>query len=196
MDAPSPRDDAPQNPPSTGSPSTWGTLALAGVAGIAGFYLLSGPSLPPPAPNHPLPECRTSTNCERTSRSYAVPADTLFAAARQAMASLGPIAQRGAPDALRASATYRVGGVFKDDLTAAVTAQEKTSTLHVRSTSRIGLYDFGVNRRRVRNVLDAVDRELSETRADAIKNSGSAGPVLTGPEDPEIQRYRAVAIRK
>lgn len=88
----------------------------------------------------------------------------LFAAAQQAMASLNPIAQRRASDALRASAVYRVGGVFKDDLTAAVTAQEKTSTLHLRSVSRIGLYDFEVNRRRVRNVLDAVDRELSEAR--------------------------------
>lgn len=158
-------DDAPQDLSSTGSSSKWGILVLAGAAGIAGLYLLLSPSLPPPAPNHPLPECRTSTNCERASRSYAVPADTLFAAVQQAMASLGPLAQQRASAALRASAVYRVGGVFKDDLTAAVTAQEKTSTLHVRSASRIGLYDFEVNRWRVRNVLDAVDGDLPETRS-------------------------------
>jgi uncharacterized protein (DUF1499 family) len=49
-------------------------------------------------------------------------------------------------------------------VTAVVAPSDGGSTLHVRSKSRTGQYDFEVNRWRVSNLLDAVDRELSSTR--------------------------------
>jgi len=144
--------------------SEWWKLALAGTALTADLFF-SGPALPPPAPDHPLPPCSVPTNCERTSSAYDVPTETLFAATRHALDRLAPIAHRRASDSLRASAVYRVGGIFKDDVTAVVLPNSDASTLHLRSSSRIGLYDLEVNRRRVRNLLDAVEQELSTTGA-------------------------------
>jgi uncharacterized protein (DUF1499 family) len=62
---------------------------------------------------------------------------------------------------------YRVGGLFKDDVTTAVTPTDGGAALHVRSASRTGQYDFEVNRRRVDRLLDAVERELSRPNAEA-----------------------------
>ena len=123
--------------------------------------LFWSPDLLPPSASNPLPTCPTPTNCVRVSQSYSVPADRLFAATQQALDTLSPIAHEQTPNALRASAVYRVGGLFKDDVAVAITSQNSTSTVHLRSESRIGLYDFEVNRRRVRTLLDAIDAALS-----------------------------------
>lgn len=160
----SPADGSP-NASSTGWTSTWWTLALGagGAALAAGAFVLSIPSVPPAAPDHPLPEC-SAPNCDRASISYDVPAETLFAATRRALDDLDPVSHQRASDSLRATAVYQVGGLFKDDVTAVVAPNDGESTLHVRSKSRTGQYDFEVNRWRVSNLLDAVDRELSLSR--------------------------------
>lgn len=129
----------------------------------AGVFVGCRPSVPPAAPDHPLPEC-SAPNCERSSSAHDVPAETLFAATRRALDRLGPTTHRRAPDSLRASAVYQVGGIFKDDVTVVVTPNNGESTLHVRSKSRKGYYDFEVNRRRVHNLLEAVSQELSQSR--------------------------------
>ena len=69
--------------------STWWTLVLGvgGAALAAGIFVISLPSLPPAAPDHPLPEC-SAPNCERTSISYDVSAETLFAATQRALEHL------------------------------------------------------------------------------------------------------------
>ncbi|MFB6278199.1 MAG: DUF1499 domain-containing protein [Salinibacter sp.] len=161
----SPGDDSP-DASATGWGSTWWALALGvgGAALAAGIFVISLPSLPPAAPAHPLPEC-SAPNCSRASVSYDVPAETLFAATRRALERLDPVAAPHAPDSLRAAAVYRVGGLFKDDVTAVVAPDDGESTLHVRSKSRTGHYDFEVNRWRVRTLLDAVEQELSTSDA-------------------------------
>jgi hypothetical protein len=158
VDASSPNGNGSQDASASGWSFGWWTLALGGAALIAGLFVVSSPSLPPATPDHPLPEC-SAPNCERTSSSYDVPAETLFAATRRALDRLGPTAHRRASDSLRASAVYQVGGIFKDDVTVVVTPDNGESTLHVRSKSRTGHYDFEVNRRRVRNLLDSVTQE-------------------------------------
>ena len=159
MATPSPRDVSVQHTSSPRS-SELVFLLLAGTALLACSTVVSVPQLPPPSPDHPLPECPVPTNCVRTSQTYPVPASTLFDAAQQALRTLGPATLRSSPDSLQASAVYRVSLVFKDDVTVAVTPRNGTSTLHVRSTSRIGRYDFEVNRRRVQDLLDAVNQAL------------------------------------
>jgi len=89
-----------------------------------------------------------------------VPAPRLFGAAQAALDALNPIELRLAPDAGRASAVYRVALVFKDDVDAAVEDRNGESVLHLRSASRIGYSDLGVNRRRVAGLLRAVDEHL------------------------------------
>jgi uncharacterized protein (DUF1499 family) len=96
---------------------------------------------------------------------YDVPADSLFRAARQALDALGPVALR-LPDgtaARRAEAVYRVALVFKDDVAVEVAPREDAgSVLFVRSASRVGYSDLGVNRRRVERLLAAVETAVRE----------------------------------
>jgi len=55
---------------------------------------------------------------------------------------------------------YRVALLFKDDVDVAVEPSADGSTLHVRSASRVGHSDLGVNRRRVARFFRAVDEAL------------------------------------
>jgi uncharacterized protein (DUF1499 family) len=131
-----------------------GALVLGVFA--AGCSSSSRP-LPPAASSNPLPDCPDSPNCERISTDYPVPADRLFARVQTALRDLGPVRMRLRPDSMRADAVYRVALVFKDDVAVAVEPTTNGSRLHVRSASRVGHSDLGVNRRRVQRLLDAVD---------------------------------------
>ena len=119
-------------------------------------------------PENPLPPCPDTPNCERTVRPYEIPPDTLFVAAQRALEALGPVTLRlpDSPSGRRAEAVYRVALVFKDDVDVAVrTRDDGGSVLYVRSASRVGHSDLGVNRRRVHRLLDAVDEALEADRS-------------------------------
>lgn len=45
---------------------------------------------------------------------------------------------------------------FVDDVTVRVESRDEGSRVRVRSTSRVGIYDFGTNARRIRTYLDRV----------------------------------------
>lgn len=120
----------------------------------------SGDPLPDARPSNPLPECPSSPNCERVSTAYDVSADRLFASTRDALAALGPVTLEANADSMRAHAVYRVALVFKDDVDVAVDSTATGSVLHVRSASRMGYDDLGVNRRRVQRLLSAVSDSL------------------------------------
>lgn len=142
-------------------PPRFGFLSLSLLVAFGWMGLgCSSPSLPSAHPTNPLPTCPDSPNCERVSRGYDVPADTLFATTQQALDALGPTTLQSQPDSMRASAVYRVALVFKDDVDVAVDSTETGSRLHVRSASRVGQSDLGVNARRVNRLLRAVDERL------------------------------------
>ncbi|HHP7238100.1 DUF1499 domain-containing protein [Longibacter sp.] len=131
---------------------------------VLGALLLSLPSYAQPvADSSPLQPCPDTPNCEETQRSYDTDPDTLFSATRAALNRLGPASIETQERARTAHAVYRVALVFKDDVHVAVTAGESTgSTLHVRSASRVGYSDLGVNARRVERFFDAVDKALPQ----------------------------------
>ena len=118
-------------------------------------------------PDNPLPSCPDTPNCERTARAYDVPPETLYVAVQRALESLGPATLRLSddPEGRRAEAVYRVALIFKDDVDVAVeTRDDGGSVLYVRSASRVGHNDLGVNRRRVQRLLEAVASALQENR--------------------------------
>lgn len=119
----------------------------------------SDPATSPPA-SSPLPPCPEPSNCERISQNYPVPPEALYQAVQETLADLGPTELRLSPEERRAEAVYRVALVFKDDVDAAVTAENNHSALHVRSASRVGSSDLGVNRRRVERLLSSIERYL------------------------------------
>lgn len=123
---------------------------------------LPSSSLAQPVADSPLAPCPDSPNCERVSRAFDQDPDSLFSAAQSALQALGPVSVDTAADAREAHAVYRVALVFKDDVTIAVTADDGGSTLHIRSASRVGYSDLGVNKRRVDSFFDALDHTGSE----------------------------------
>mgnify|MGYP006421077333 CR=1 FL=1 len=140
-------------------------LVVSMVTVCAAGCSSSSEPLPSTAPDDPLPECPSSPNCERISARYDVPADRLFDGTRRALADLGPVALESKADSMRAHAVYRVALLFKDDVDVAVDSTAGGSVLHVRSASRTGYSDLGVNRRRVQRLLSAVGDAL-RTQAD------------------------------
>jgi uncharacterized protein (DUF1499 family) len=90
-----------------------------------------------------------------------VAADTLFRAAQRALASLSPAALDVHPDSQKVHAVYRVALLFNDDVDVAVTsASRERAWLHIRSASRVGYDDLGVNARRVERFFEALGKEL------------------------------------
>ena len=108
----------------------------------------------------PLPPCPDSPNCARTARAFEADADTLLMAAQRALATMGPVELTLEPDEARLHAVFRVALVFKDDVSVAVTEDGAGATLHVRSASRLGYSDLGVNARRVKRFFDRLTAEL------------------------------------
>ena len=121
----------------------------------------SSDPLPSARSSNPLPECPSSPNCERISARYDVSADQLFDGTRNALTALGPVALESDADSMRAHAVYRVALLFKDDVDVVVDSSADGSVLHVRSASRVGHSDLGVNRRRVQRLLIRVDEALT-----------------------------------
>lgn len=117
-------------------------------------------------PSNPLPPCPTRS-CYRESRAFDRPPDTLFDDVVRCLRGLSGFTIGHAVEIERDAERLRLHTPFKvflftDDLDLRVAPHEGGAVLHVRSASRIGRRDLGTNRRRVRDLLDAVtDRTVA-----------------------------------
>ena len=136
---------------------------LAGVLLCLIFAACSTES--PPAemnqrlPENSLPPCPKSPNCVRQTRRFDLPADTLFAQAQAALETLDPASLSATPETRRLDAVFTVV-VFKDDVALTVKPHENGTALHIRSASRVGYRDFGVNQRRVNRFFAELEKLL------------------------------------
>ena len=128
---------------------------------IAACSTGSPPSTEMPSflPENPLPACPDSPNCVRETRLFDLPADTLFARAQAALEALDPSSLSATPETRRLDAVLAVF-LFKDDVAAVVEPHEDAAVLHIRSASRVGYSDFGVNKRRVEKFFAALEKLL------------------------------------
>jgi uncharacterized protein (DUF1499 family) len=114
-------------------------------------------------PDNPLPPCPDTPNCERQARSFAHDPKMLFGAVQSVLASMGPIEMNVQPSDCSVRVVFRVALVFKDDVHVAIRPHGDTgsnSVLFIRSASRTGQYDFGVNRRRVQQFFRRVEEKV------------------------------------
>jgi uncharacterized protein (DUF1499 family) len=112
------------------------------------------------AQESPLPPCPNTPNCYRASLRVPLPPAETMTLAKQEVRRLSGFTFGSATEVERISdnrlrATFRVL-VFTDDLELAVTPDGDGSVIHVRSASRTGRSDLGVNRRRVEALFDAI----------------------------------------
>lgn len=103
---------------------------------------------------------RPSRNSARTRRAYSTPPDEIQAAVERAAENLPrwtlESSENGEVRATRRTRIFR----FKDDVTVSVTDQNGGSEAHFESASRIGEADLGQNPRNLKELLNAIDREL------------------------------------
>lgn len=112
----------------------------------------------------PVPPCPDSPNCARLRVSIGAPPNAVVRAVHQAFGGVGD--EVAAPSAFVASATGALAafdvGSFTDDVAVEVEPDSNGSVLWVRSASREGWSDLGVNRRRARRIVEAVTAWLPE----------------------------------
>lgn len=125
----------------------------AALFALAGFFFLSSPTVNTPL----LPPCPPTPNCVLETHSFPIGADAMLPFAREALQALKPRDQT--LDGPILHAVYRIGP-FLDDVHVAIEATEDGSILHIRSASRVGHSDLGVNARRVRRYLDHLRKQL------------------------------------
>ncbi|MBM4221873.1 MAG: DUF1499 domain-containing protein, partial [Gammaproteobacteria bacterium] len=90
------------------------------------------------------------------------PVDVVFASAREVVADKGWTLVDASEAEGRIEATAETGWVrFKDDVVIRIQPEGSGTRIDVRSKSRVGRGDMGVNARRVRNFLDALKARLA-----------------------------------
>lgn len=114
---------------------------------------------------NPLPPCPDSPNCVRISRKLPYNKDVVFKASIAAIDQMDALEKKLLEDPLRISAVFKVF-IYKDDFTVLLEEDgNDTAYLHLRSSSRIGYSDLGVNRRRVKRFLKKLNKALGNEKA-------------------------------
>ena len=108
-----------------------------------------------------IEECPDSPNCITVSKSFEVEADQLFEYLEKAFADLNPFEIDLNPSELKLQSVFKIPLFgFKDDVFALIEPDESNSVLHLKSSSRVGYSDLGVNRRRVKKIIRKVESYL------------------------------------
>lgn len=110
----------------------------------------------------PLPACPGTPNCVHEVHAYNILPSELADVVEQALRALSPISfDRGIIDTHTMHAVYRAG-FFKDDVDVSILYHNGGSHLYIRSASRVGRNDLGVNKRRLRCIIEALNERLKE----------------------------------
>ncbi len=109
----------------------------------------------------PFPECPDSPNCVRISVPLAQSTSRLYVLTMDAIENLEPVEIESNLDELRFEAVFEtpVFG-FRDDLLIKIDGEDRNHILHIRSASRTGYSDLGVNRRRVQKLVRSIRERL------------------------------------
>lgn len=108
---------------------------------------------------HPFEPCPGSPNCIIRSVRYALPAKAMFAAAHEVLKKIDPHKLQVNSQSLQIDAVFRIRLFgFKDDMNIMIESAGNTECrFHIKSASRVGRGDFGVNRRRIRRILKQIN---------------------------------------
>ena len=111
---------------------------------------------------NPLEQCPDSPNCIRYSHQFKVNSASLFEKAITALKNTGAISVRSEDQQLQIDGVYRIAFFgFLDDVSIRIEGLgDEGSILHIRSSSRTGYSDLGVNRRRVVKIIETIQQQL------------------------------------
>lgn len=101
----------------------------------------------------PLQPCPDSPNCIHHAAAYRTNPEKLFLEVLLALESMNPQSLEKDSQIFQINSVFRIRLFgFKDDLNAVIRQQGDHSILFIRSSSRKGYSDLGVNRRRVKKL--------------------------------------------
>lgn len=110
---------------------------------------------------HPFDPCPGSPNCIVVSKSFNITPDKLFSVTSTSLQKMNPFQINTDSESLKVKAVFRIlVFLFKDDVYVHISGSESTSVLYIKSKSRTGHSDLGVNRRRVQKILSLVNNQL------------------------------------
>lgn len=111
--------------------------------------------------NNPLPPCPVTPNCVRTAKNYDVGVEKVFEALSQIFAQEAHSYEVLNPKRVEVHAVYRIPVFgFKDDVDVILEESGGQTTVFIRSASRLGAYDLGVNKRRVNRIFRKLDSKI------------------------------------
>ena len=102
----------------------------------------------------PLKPCPDSPNCIHHAAEYPTAPEILFRETFLALESMDPEKLEKDSQTFQINSVFRIRLFgFRDDLKAAIRQHGDLSVLFIRSSSRVGYSDLGVNRRRVKELI-------------------------------------------
>ena len=111
--------------------------------------------------SNPLPPCPDSPNCILITKFYNASKDVISRAAKSVIEKMDPAEMKIIDDPFRIRAVFKIF-TFKDDFVLLVENEnDSSSRIHIRSSSRVGYSDLGVNRRRVKRFFKKLERNLN-----------------------------------
>ena len=135
------------------------------TATMAVYFPLQGSQtsdIPSNPQMHPdIKECPDSPNCIIVSKRFETEADQLYGFLEKAFADLNPYETDADSSELKIKSVFKIPLFgFKDDVLAIVEADGENSVVHIKSSSRVGYSDLGVNRRRVKKIFRKLESYL------------------------------------
>lgn len=113
--------------------------------------------------NHPLPPCPATPNCVRISRDFKTEIEKVFERLIQIFEGEAHKYEVIDPKRIELHAVYRIPVFgFKDDVDVILEEADGETTVYIRSESRLGTYDLGVNKRRVKRILRKLNSKISD----------------------------------
>lgn len=113
--------------------------------------------------DHPLPPCPSTPNCVRVSRNFKSGIEQVSQRLIQIFEGEAHKFKVIDPKRIELHAVYRIPLFgFKDDVDVIMEEAEGETTVHIRSASRLGAYDLGVNRRRVKRIFRKLNSKISD----------------------------------
>ena len=141
-------------------------LILSGILVSAPlFFIMTSPSMaqeaaPDLLAASPLEACPDTPNCVHEAFVFTLAPTELVPLVMEALDSKQlDSAIQGSVDLHRIEAVYNAWQ-YKDDVHIAVEPHEKGAILYIRSASREGHWDLGVNNRRVKRILSDLNKLL------------------------------------
>lgn len=116
----------------------------------------------PDTTKSPFNPCPKTPNCAIHAVKYPIDGHALFEAAVKAIENFSPFHTDADSESLQINAVFRIRVFgFKDDVNIMIQSNHSgESILHIKSASRVGRSDLGVNRRRIKRILSEVNQHL------------------------------------